>query len=246
MAKYNVTMYDATTQKITASGYYDDAALHVDVHEIDGSDLIDAVTYGSDALARAAITSEASSNGWVDEVATVAEVVQETKVAKPRMSNVFAGVVTAAQNIHGVGGTITEVQYDNTSKDTTHISHTDGTSEFQFLKKDNEYRISAPIALLDVGLNNRNTYGLKIKWTDSLDVVKREWLVDDTYVRDDNIDYDSGVMGWDGAIFPELNDKLIIQVEVLDEQTPTGTVSPDTTESQIWIDQIYYQVSVDI
>lgn len=244
MAKYSVTLEDANGA-LTGVGYYDDVAFAVYLQELDGTELLNQ-TYVDDPTARAAITSTATANSWTDTVATTAEVPQDTLVARPLTALVFDGVATASpvQDVHGAKSTQTDVNWDNVAtKDTALITHTDGDAAIQFPKGNEEFNCNFTVAILDAGLTNRAVYGLRIVHTDSTDAVLRSWLADSAYVHD-NADSDSGILNWSGRFVPGQGDKIKVQVEVLDTQTPTGSVAPSAVESKVFIDRVAYAVKL--
>jgi hypothetical protein len=103
-----------------------------------------------------------------------------------------------------------------------------------------ELNISCSIAVIDEGVNNRNTYMVRIKHTDSSDVEKYIYLGNSAYLRDDNNSYDSGVTTINARLFVAVGDKLTAQVEVLDAQTSSGTVNASETHSKLLIEIVSY------
>ncbi len=153
---------------------------------------------------------------------------------------ILEGLPTAAQNIHGADGTLSDVTWDTSTNNATYIdTFVNGDSDIVAVSA-MEVAIHASVDVVDIGLNNRQTYALKLIHKNSADSVLRTYYCDDTYVRDDADTYDSGLMGLDKRVFMAAGDKLVVQVEVLDAQTSSGTVSPGTTYSQVFVDRITY------
>ncbi|MCR9260787.1 MAG: hypothetical protein NXH95_13755 [Pseudomonadaceae bacterium] len=242
MPKYNVVLFLGSESK--GHGWYRDTDFVVRLWEKDGTEIVNQA-YADDSTARAAIVTEATNLGWDSEVATqeFAEPVTPTVNAVVSALNVFKGVAAAAQNIHGgVAGSVSAVGWDTTVNDGVYIdAHVDGDSEIVFLKQ-GQFHYKASIAAINSGLNNRNTYAMRMRWLDTDDVEKDLFYLDDTYIRDDAVDYDSGLMADGDVLIVEIGDKVIFEVEVLDEQTASGTVNADTVKSKIRIDYVSYAV----
>lgn len=147
----------------------------------------------------------------------------------------FKGVAAPAQNIHGAKGTISDVGWAG-------VDHADLTNTGPHLTANvaMELNINCSVAVVDEGVNNRNTYMLRILHTDSSDVEKYTYFGNSLYLRDDNNDYDSGVTSCDARLFVEVGDKLTMQVEVLDAQTDSGTVNASETYSKLLVQKITY------
>lgn len=150
-------------------------------------------------------------------------------VNNPSLTEIMLGTATAAQNIHGAKGTVTGVDWDTTVLETDYLTLAGSTITAVL---DAVVFVSFSVGLIDVGVNNRTTYVLRVTHN------SYTYYVDDTYVRDDNNTYDSGLMAGQLQLFLQAGDTLDVEVEVLDVQTTAGTVPPSTTYSQIKIDRV--------
>ncbi len=248
MPKFNVSMEYQGKQK-AAGWYFDDGATwFVKVLELDEArtEVINRA-HLSDADARSNIDAQAASNGWTAEVSTQDEVAQTSYVARPSFENVFTGTVSASQDVHGIKGSSVDIQLDNTTRDATHVSHADGDVALVFPTKFQEYRITAILPLLDITAGEKATYGLHCIWLDSSDVVQRDMLLDVAAIEGDAAENDSGILAFTGVTYqPGLNEKLKLQVEVIDgpAASPTGAAVIDVASSQVFVDKVGYQVTI--
>jgi len=159
-------------------------------------------------------------------------------------TEIFEGPVQASQNMHGAKGTVSSIGWNPDTNNATYIdTYVDGDAEIPFVGAE-EINISAAVYAMDNGVNNRTMYALRIRHVDSSDVLIRDYYCDQMYVRDNEDTYDSGGTGQlGGRMFVSAGDKLLIQIEVIDVATTTGTVYADTTRSTIKIDRITYVLS---
>lgn len=161
--------------------------------------------------------------------------------ASPSATTILSGTASASgNNIHGAKGTVVALSWDATTNNATYVdTFSNGDTEIQFVGAE-EISVHASVGAIDNGVNNRSTYVLRLRHVNSSDTEIFTYYLDDTYVRDDNNTYDSGLMAAELRLFVAAGDKVIIQTEVLDVQTTTGTVNASTSYSKIKIDRISY------
>ncbi len=147
---------------------------------------------------------------------------------------------STGNNLAGVGDTEIDISWDATTNDTGEVtSFTNGDTEIQIANA-GQIRLHTAVAVIDAGLNNRQTYGLSLNHLNSSDVLQYQYWLDSFYVRDDANDYDSGLGAGQLEINVAAGDKLQIEVEILDEQTNSGTVNASTTYSTVRVEKITY------
>ena len=143
---------------------------------------------------------------------------------------VFDGLAAPDSNIHGDVGIPSDVPYTGAiNTDYLIQSGADIIAVVDVLLS-----LNASVAIIDQGVNNRNIYQVFIEVRDSGDVVQDVYQGTSTYIRDDNVAYDSGICAVNVPMLTlSAGDKLRVRVEVLDAQTASGTVNADETKSQL-------------
>lgn len=155
------------------------------------------------------------------------------KILEP--SVIFSAVASTGNNIHGAAGTVLEVNWDASTNNAIEIdAFINGTDVIQALTS-GVWKVHFSLAAIDNGVNNRSIYFPRLIHTDSIDVLKFDYVFTSMYLRDDNNTYDSGIMSGYVEIYVEAGDKINIASEVLEAQTTTGTVNLSTTLSKIII-----------
>ncbi len=243
MPKRNVTFTDNGGVDFVGFGFLDDDTHQIKLFHADKT-LLTNQTLADDAAARAEIAAQATAQGWdAPEIATEVETPVTPSYATPAAAEIFAATVSAATDIHADSGTgsKTSMPWTASVNDTDEVTgFTDDDTDVQITNA-GEIAIAASI-LTQGGANNRNTYMLNVIHKDSSDVVKRTYHCAGMYIRDDNNAYDSGIVAALLRLIVEAGDKLTLEIEVIDAQTVTATVTADTTYSKLSIDRVTYQV----
>jgi hypothetical protein len=156
------------------------------------------------------------------------------------VSSVFSIIANGAPddtvNIHGAKDTVTSVPFAGTN-DVAYM-----TIEIDHLAcvQDMELMIDFSLSIEDTAVNNRNTYMGQVYHTDSGDSPIFTHKTNTVYVRDDNSDYDTGIMSGQFRVFVSAGDKIYFEVKVKDAQTDSGAVTLSNIESQIQVKRITY------
>ena len=152
------------------------------------------------------------------------------------------GTATASQNIHGVQGTTTDIQYDLTTNNATFLqSFVNGDAVFQLAAGEYDIHFSVDLPDQAADLQNRHIYDIQLIHTNSADVVIDTYNFTSVYIRDDANAYDSAVLSIPQInIITSLNDKIICRTTVKDTQDATGTQPVGTSLSRVKIDRITY------
>lgn len=149
------------------------------------------------------------------------------------INELYSGNVDVV-NIHGAGGTVTDVPYTGTPNAPLTQTGAVITATAACI-----VTLKASLAIINSAVNNRSTYQIKVLHTDSGSVTKRMYQGSSAYIRDDNNTYDSGVADVSVPVLSlAVGDRIIVQAEVLDAQTAAGTTNPNVAKSQLFIDRV--------
>lgn len=153
----------------------------------------------------------------------------------PTSTTVFqAALSSTTQNTNATSHDYT---WNSSTKDTAHVTHTDGGSEITLAAGD--YRIFPEIVVTNGAANNRQTWALYLDHLNSSDTSYYEFLVGaSVYIRDDASTYDEGAAAGCIPLIVSANDKIIIRSKRLDAQSSGGNNYADQTQSRLRIDRI--------
>ena len=127
---------------------------------------------------------------------------------------------------------------------TSHITWSAGQGGYYFqFVTGGEYMIYCTLAVTNSQSNDRLNFLAYVTHMSGTNQPIYSYGIGGSYIRDDNSPYDSGGLGGGVRLFVNAGERVKINTELLDTETPTGSAFFDTTKSKIRIEKITYSTT---